>query len=85
MGNLARVGRKFELNSANSSQVGGRTIPNSIEVVNLARVGRTVWPWLNALAKPGHIVVATLCSAMLLVHGKTRQHCCAPRRHKECF
>ena len=41
---LARVGRKFELYQirSNSSQVGGQTIPNSIKVVNLARVGQTV-------------------------------------------
>ena len=31
---------------ANSSQVGGQTIPTSIEAVNLAWVGRTVWPGL---------------------------------------
>ena len=48
MENVARVGRKFELDQiqANSSQVGGQTIPNSIEVVNLAElawVGSTVW------------------------------------------
>ena len=49
MENLARVGRTFELDQiqanssqlkptrANSSQVGGQTIPNSIAAVNLAR------------------------------------------------
>ena len=30
-------------------------------------------------------MVATLYPAMLPVHGKTRQHCCAPRRHKKFF
>ena len=56
--NLARVGRKFDLDQiqanssqpsrANSSQVGGQTIPNSIEVVNLARVGLS---WEDRLAR----------------------------------
>ena len=38
MQNLTRIGRKFELDQiqANSSQVDGQMIPNSIEVVNLA-------------------------------------------------
>ena len=50
MENLARVGRKFELDQiqANASQVGGQTIPNSIEVVNLARVGLSWEPKVEA-------------------------------------
>ena len=41
MENVAQVGRKFELDQiqADSSQVGAEIIPNSIEVLNLARVG----------------------------------------------
>ena len=48
--NLARVGRKFELDPtpANSSQVGGQTILNSIEVVNLAQVALS---WEDRLAR----------------------------------
>ena len=36
-------------------------------------------------SKRGHIVAATLVSDELPVCGKTRQHCCAPRRHEKCF
>ena len=51
--NVARVGRKFELdqiqaNSSQLKQVGGQTIPNSIKVVNLARVGLS---WEDRLAR----------------------------------
>ena len=38
---------KLKPTRANSSQVGGRTIPNSIEVVNLARIGLS---WEDRLA-----------------------------------
>ena len=53
MENLARVGRKFELDQiqANSIQLkpsGCQTILNSIEVVNLARVGLS---WEDRLAR----------------------------------
>ena len=50
MENLTRVGQNFELDQiqANSSQVGGQTMPNSIGVVNLARVGLS---WEDRLAR----------------------------------
>ena len=38
---------KFKPTQSNSSQVGGQTIPNSIEVVKLGWVGSTVWPGLH--------------------------------------
>ena len=60
MEKLARVGRNFELDQiqANSSQVGDQTIPNSIEVVNLARVGLS---WEDRLARAvGRVSVSSL-------------------------
>ena len=53
MENLDRVGRKFEVDQidANSSQLNPSewpTMPNSIEVVNLARVGLS---WEDRLAR----------------------------------
>ena len=47
--NVARFGEKCELD--HSSQVGGQSISNSIEVVNLARVGRTVCPGLKMCSR----------------------------------
>ena len=42
---------KINPTQVNSTQVDGQTIPNSLEVVNLARVGRTVWPGLTVAGR----------------------------------
>ena len=59
MENVGRVGRKSELDQiqANSRQVGGETIPNSIEVENWARAGLS---WEDRYARA--LVTRATCS-----------------------
>ena len=68
--NMARVGRTFDWldpTRANSSQVGGQTIPNSIEVVNLARVGLS-WEDRLARAWAANVLVCRFTSRIAIVH-----------------
>ena len=54
---------------SNSSQAGGQTIPNSIEVVNLPRVGLRWEDRLARALRQSHLIIWNLFTCVKVVHG----------------